>query len=230
MPRGATVTYLTLLVLWSLIGTGCATTYIPISREYRAQVHQMSRSDVTLSILFERFDPQRGTLRGGEESFNETMWPSEVPHHLGAYRTDTDLIYTNLYLTYSNDQLRELLIHELAHHIWFKAMSDTQRQGWTDYLAANPSPDQETVRRNYLHPQEFPAEDFAFTIQHARPADYRELEHLHLLTGQESDALVAEVTKFPRRPPAPGTPPAALHDSALNVVPLASPQGAQPGS
>lgn len=179
------------LLLLSLLMGGCTATYIPISWGMRDKVHQLSRSDLTLSILYERYDPKRETLAFAGSSFNEVMMPSEVKHHLGAYRPDTKLIYRNLFQEFTDQQLRDLMLHELAHHIWYGSMTSQQKYAWGAHLEANPTPLQDMVRRVYHRkPEDHPAEDFAFTLQYAREVDIEKLAKMQLLTDQERDKIL----------------------------------------
>ena len=194
-----------------------ATTYVPISWYSGDKVRGFSRSDPTLAILFDRYDPERKTLSGSGESFDEVMMPSEVEHHLGAYRQDTKLIYRNLYLEYSDRELRDLMVHEFSHHIWYTAMSQKQREEWGEHLNHNPSPLQTMVRHVYQNPAEYGTEDFAFTVEYARPVDIRELAQLQLITDEECDTMLAEL-----KPP---SQPAALMGGAATAA--ARPEWAQ---
>lgn len=169
---------------------GCATTYIPVSWGMTEKVQQASRTDVTLATLFNRYDPQRTTLRVNGKSFDEVMMPEQVKYHLGAYRRDTKQIYKNLYREYNDVELRDLLVHELAHHIWFNHMSNKQQNRWRRYLALNPSPLQVMVRSTYNRPAEWDSEDFAYVVEYARPDDLEELAKLEVLTRQECDKLL----------------------------------------
>lgn len=175
----------------SLILNGCAAVYVPVSWDYSNEVHKLSRSDVLLVILYDRYDPDRLTLRGSGASFQEVLMPVEVEHHLGAYRKDTKLIYRNLYNEYTTAGLRELIAHEFAHHIWFSSMTPDQREHWEDHLVRNPSPLQVMVRRVYARPADYAAEDFAFSVQSARPVDIKELAAIGLITIKERDTLLA---------------------------------------
>jgi hypothetical protein len=171
---------------------GCSATFVPISWGFGEKVQHLSRSDLTLVTLYNRYDPQRQTLRVGGESFNEVMMPSEVEHHLGAYRQDTKLIYRNLYHEFGDNDLRDLMVHELAHHIWFIFMSPQQRNDWQEHLALNPSPLQGMVRSLYSRPADHDPEDFAFTVEYARPIDIEELARLKIINDQERDAILKE--------------------------------------
>jgi hypothetical protein len=193
MPiRSVSVKFAAIFLLALLLG-GCATTYVPISWGIGEKVQQLSRSDVILTILFDRYDPDRRTLRVGGESFNEVMMPSEVQYHLGAYRQDTKLIYRNLYNEYSDNDLRDLLIHELSHHIWFNHMSPTQRAQWGEHLESHPTSLRDMVRRVYPRPADYDTEDFAFTVEYARTVDIEELTRLNLITVKERDVLLTKL-------------------------------------
>ncbi|HBG08202.1 MAG: hypothetical protein A2075_05405 [Geobacteraceae bacterium GWC2_58_44] len=181
-----------LILLLALLTGGCATTYVPISWGFGEKVQQLSRSDLTLAILFNRYDPDRQTLRVSGASFDEVMMPSEVMRHLGAYRPDTKLIYRNLYHQYNDQELRSLMCHELAHHIWFGSMTHKQREAWGLHLEANPTPVRAMVRRVYPRPADYDTEDFAFTVERARAVDIEALARMNLITAQERDALLSE--------------------------------------
>ncbi|MFZ4854822.1 MAG: hypothetical protein ACOYL3_00365 [Desulfuromonadaceae bacterium] len=175
----------------SLMLSGCAAVYVPVSWDYSNEVQKLSRSDMLLVILYDRYDPDRQTLRGNGASFQEVLMPVEVRHHLGAYRKDTKLIYRNLYNEYTTVALRDLLAHEFAHHIWFSSMTPAQHEQWEDHLVRYPSPLQTMVRRVYGRSSDYAAEDFAFTVEYARPVDIRELAAIGLITIKESDSLLA---------------------------------------
>ena len=178
--------------------SGCATTFVPISWDFGEKVQQLSRSDPTLAILFNRYDPLRNTLRVAGDSFDEVMMPSEVKYHLGAYRKDTKLIYRNLYKDYSDSDLRDLMVHEFAHHIWFGFMSSRQQEQRVEHLRLHPSLLQKMVRHVYHNPSEFDTEDFAFTVEYARAVDIRELARLNLISASECDTILAELaTRHP---------------------------------
>jgi hypothetical protein len=179
------------LLLLALTLGGCATTYVPISWSMGDRVRQLSRSDQTLALLFNRYDPARATLRVGGVSFDEVMMPSEVKYHLGAYRRDTKLIYRNLYQEFNDQELRDLMLHEFAHHIWFSAMTPKQQVRWGVHLEQNPSPLQTMVRQNYPLPSDYASEDFAFTVEYARPVDIEELARMNLITPAERDIMLA---------------------------------------
>ncbi|HEY5522818.1 MAG TPA: hypothetical protein VIK21_06470, partial [Desulfuromonadaceae bacterium] len=176
----------------ALLLSGCATTYVPVSWGFGEKVQTLSRSDLTLSILFERYDPQRKTLRVAGASFDEVMMPGEVKYHLGAYRPDTKLIYRNLYHDYNDQDLRDLIVHELSHHIWFSFMTPKQREQWGEHLAYNPTPLRAMVRRVYPLHADYDTEDFAFTVEYARPVDIQELARLNIITAQEGDAILSK--------------------------------------
>jgi hypothetical protein len=194
------------LLLLSLLLGGCTATYIPISWGMGEKVQHLSRSDLMLSILYERYDPKRQTLGVSGSSFNEVMMPSEVKHHLGAYRFDTKLIYRNLYQEYTDQQLRDLMVHELAHHIWYGHMTTQQKQDWASHLDENPTPLRDIVRRVYKRPEEYPTEDFAFTVEFAREVDVEELVRLKLLTEEERDKILKEMKTAKHPEIHPGEP------------------------
>ena len=190
------------LLLLALLASGCTTTYVPISWGLGDKVKEFSSSDPFLVTLFDRYDPERKTLRVAGASFDEVMMPSEVKYHLGAYRLDTKLIYRNLFQEYSDAQLRSLMLHELAHHVWHTGMSQKQREQWIDHLAAHPSPFQAMVRRVYPAGSDYNSEDFAFTVEHARAVDLEELARLQVLTAKERDALLGRrLMEGPAAPP-----------------------------
>lgn len=209
MPTG-TVFKFVMAALFVMVSSGCATTYVPISWDHREQVLQLSRTDRALSILFQRYDPQRQTLRLSGESFDEVMWPSEVQYRLGAYRKETKLIYSNLYKSYTDAELRSLLLHEFAHHIWFQHMLPKQRDEWVAHLERNPSPLQDMVRAVYHDPRDYDAEDFAFSMQNLRPIDILELAKLKVIGGAETEVLLAASRPVARLAIQPGTERANL--------------------
>ncbi|MBJ6748846.1 SprT family zinc-dependent metalloprotease [Geomonas anaerohicana] len=191
-------------VLVVLMLNGCATTYVPISWGQGDAVKKLSREDVFLSALFNRYDPDRTTLRVAGASFDEVMMPDEVKFHLGAYRPDTRLIYRNMFQQYSEQQLRSVLLHELAHHVWLTAMTSQQREDWRLYLAKNPTSLQDMVRNTYKQGTDYDSEDFAFTVEYARPADLEQLVTLKVITPQDRDKIMKE--KYPKNPEPPKGP------------------------
>jgi hypothetical protein len=194
MTGSARVYLASLLVL---LTAGCATTYVPVSWGLGDKVQRLSRSDLTLATLFDRYDPERKTLRIAAVSFDQVMMPGEVRYHLGAYRQDARLIYRNLYHDYSDRELRDVVLHELTHHVWFNFMSPEQRTRWRVHLLAHPTPLQEQVRRNYDRPASYDSEDFAFTVEYARPVDIEELVRIGIVTAQEGKALLQERARRP---------------------------------
>lgn len=198
--------YYVILIL-ALLSVGCSTTYVPISWGYGNKVKQLSQSDITLSTFFTKYDPDRKTLRVSGASFEEVMMPSEVKYHLGAYRPDTKLLYRNLYKKYDDQELRDVMVHEFAHHIWFSFMTSEQRFEWRKYLESNPSPLQVMVRSTYSNPEEHDAEDFAFTVEYPRQIDLEELAKLKVITPEERDALLKDLpSRQPPGLPMPATP------------------------
>ena len=193
-------------LLLALTISGCATTYVPISWGQGDLVKRLSREDLFLSTLFNRYDPDRNTLRVSGASFDEVMMPSEVKLHLGAYRPDTKIIYRNLFQQYTEGQLRSVMLHELAHHVWYSGMSAQQREDWRLYLATNPSRLQAMVRSTYKQGTDFDSEDFAFAVEYARPGDIQELATLKIITPEEREKIMT--LKFPpKRADLPQGPP-----------------------
>ncbi|QXE89846.1 hypothetical protein [Geomonas subterranea] len=192
-------------VLVALILSGCATTYVPISWGHGEKVKKLSTEDLFLCSLFNRYDPDRSTVRVSGASFEEVMMPDEVKFHLGAYRQDTKLIYRNLFQKYSDVQLRSVMLHELAHHVWYNGITPQQRDEWRQYLGNNPTPMQAIVRSTYKPGSDFDSEDFAFAVEYARPRDLEELARLKIITNEECARLMAE--KFPKQAESPKGPP-----------------------
>lgn len=193
--------------LVALMISGCATTYVPISWGQGDLVKKLSREDLFLATLFNRYDPDRTTLRVAGASFDEVMMPDEVKYHLGAYRQDTKLIYRNLFQEYSEKQLRSVMLHELAHHVWYNAMSADLRLQWSQYLSNNPTVLQAMVRSTYKAGTDYDSEDFAFTVEYARPGDIEELSKLKIITAEERDKLMKEALPAG---PATGSPKVPL--------------------
>jgi hypothetical protein len=187
--------YLTLLLLLIVLlcSGGCNTAYVPVSWGQGEQVRRISTSDPTLTALFNHYDPDHKTIRFTGSSFEEVMMPSEVKYHLGAYRPDTKLIYRNLYREYTEQELRDLMVHEFAHHIWFTFMTPQQRNGWRKHLILNPSPIQEMVRGTYGDPATWEAEDFAFTVQYSRPVDIEMLARLEVIKPDEKEIMLRQL-------------------------------------
>lgn len=194
-----------LCALIALVLSGCATTYVPISWGQGDTVKKLSKEDVFLAALFNRYDPDRSTVRVSGPSFDEVMMPSEVKFHLGAYRPDMKLIYRNLFQQYSEGQLRSVMLHELAHHVWYTGMTAQQREDWRQYLAKNPTPMQSMVRATYKQGSDYDSEDFSFAVEFARPNDLEQLTILKVITPEERDRIMKE--KFPKSPEPPKGPP-----------------------
>jgi hypothetical protein len=213
--------YLKMLVigLLVLLTGGCATTYVPISWGFGERVQLLSRSDLTLLTLFNRYDPQRTTLRVSGTSFDEVMMPSQVQFHLGAYRLDSKLIYRNLYHEYSDQELRDLMVHEFAHHIWFNFMSPEQRNQWCMHLDTNPTPLRKMVRYVYTPRDNYPSEDFAFTVEFARQVDIEALGSLKIISAQERTAILDQYPLVPHKGPPPGHSHLFAADTRLTTDP-----------
>jgi hypothetical protein len=192
--------YFTLLPLLIalLCSGGCNTAYVPVSWGQGEQVRRISTSDPTLTALFNHYDPDHKTIRFTGSSFEEVMMPSEVKYHLGAYRPDTKLIYRNLYREYTEQELRDLMVHEFAHHIWFTFMTTQERNAWRKHLILNPSPVQEMVRGTYGDPATWEAEDFAFTVQYPRIADIEMLGTLKVITPEEKEVMLKQLASRAR--------------------------------
>ncbi len=217
-----------LVITTTLLFSGCATTYIPVSWGMGERVQRVSRTDPTLTILFKRYDPERRTLRVIGDSFDEATMPSEVKHRLGAYRFDSQLIYRNLYLEYSDEELRNLMVHEFAHHIWFTRLSPTKRLEWKAHLERHPSPWQHLVRRVYNNPATYDAEDFAFTVEFAREADIEMLVRLKVISDVEGDELrkVAATADFAEEEPFPNR---CCHDMSNTLLFSGKKEESSPG-
>ncbi|WP_136515363.1 hypothetical protein [Geomonas edaphica] len=183
------------MLLLALMLAGCSTTYVPVSFGQGDLAKKLSHEDPFLRLLFDRYDPQRSTLSVSGPSFDEVMMPSEVKDHLGAYRRDSKVIYRNLYQEYTRDQLCSLMLHEFSHHIWYYGMKQEQRDAWRAHMAAHPTALQALVRSTYRPGSDFDTEDFAFTVEHARPVDLDELATLQIITPDDRDALMA--LRFP---------------------------------
>lgn len=177
-------------LLLTLALSGCAVTYVPVSWELPPQVRKMTFTDEFLKVLYQRYDPQRQTLRIDGASFQETMTPKEAKKRLGAYRQDTKLVYKNLYIKLDDTQLRDLIAHEMSHHVWFSFMKSAQREAWRKHLADNPSPLQEFVVKNYEDPATHDAEFFAFVVSNPRPIDLRKLAELSVISSEEAEAII----------------------------------------
>lgn len=209
--------------LLMLLVCGCATAYVPVSWGMGERVQRLSRSDVTLSMLFDRYDPQRETLRVRGDSFEQVMMPDEVKFHLGAYVPETKLIYRNLYKEYSDEELRDLMLHELAHHVWFSAMSPRKRAQWSEHLHYHPSPLQLMVRRIYPVPASWEAEDFAFTVEYARSVDINALANLDLISAPEREAMLADLSaKTAKRHPKEGVQQTAAAPPSASTARLSA--------
>jgi hypothetical protein len=163
----------------------CATTFILISWGMRDKVLRLSRQDAVLEILFRHYDPDRQTLRVDEASFNVVEMPHNDWRFEGAYRPQTRLIYRNLEIIPDDRDLRNIMVHEMAHHIWFCFLTKEQKERWCRYLQENPSPWQAVVRSVYQDRSLYDTEDFAYTVEFARKADVEELARLGVITEGE---------------------------------------------
>lgn len=169
----------------AMVLAGCATTFIPISWGMREKVLLISRQDAVLEILFRRYDPERVTLRVDGASFDIVEMQHDDWKYVGAYRQEQRLIYRNLETTLDDRDLRNVMVHEMAHHIWFGFLSAEQKKGWCRYLQGNPSSWQAMVRRIYRDERLHDAEDFAYTVEFARMADVEALARLGIISADE---------------------------------------------
>lgn len=169
---------------------GCATTFIPISWGMREKVLGLSLQDEVLRILFQRYDPERTTLRVAGESFDIVEGQHDDWRYVGAYRKEYRLIYRNLEAVLDDQDLRNVMVHELAHHIWFNFLTPVQKEGWCRYLQENPSKWQALVRRIYEDETLHDTEDFAYTVEFPRNADIEELARLGIITKDEMHSWV----------------------------------------
>lgn len=173
------------LLFIALLLTGCATTFVPISWGMREEVLRISRQDEVLNILFNKYDPERKTLRVDGPSFNIVEKPHETWKYEGAYRPDHKLIYRNSEVILAQENLRNVILHEMAHHIWFTYLSTDEKKMWLRYLKENPSDWQTMVRVLYKDSIQYDAEDFAYTIEFAREHDIQELVSLSVISEEE---------------------------------------------
>lgn len=164
---------------------GCAITFIPISWGMREKVLRLSQQDEVLCILFRRYDPERKTLRVDGASFDIVEMQHRDWKYEGAYRPEHRLIYRNLDAVLDDRDLRNVMTHEMAHHIWFCFLTAEQKAGWCRHLQENPSGWQTMVRRTYEDKRLYDAEDFAYTVEFPRKADIEALARLAIITEDE---------------------------------------------
>ena len=164
---------------------GCATTFIPISWGMRDKVLRISQQDEVLKILFHRYDPERNTLRVDGASFDIVEMPHKDWRFEGAYRREYKLIYRNLDVIPADSDLRNILVHEMAHHIWANFLTKEQKKGWCRHLQENPSRWQALVRSVYADAGTYDDEDFAYTVEFPRKVDVEELARLAIITEDE---------------------------------------------
>jgi hypothetical protein len=186
-----------LAVAAALFLSGCSVTYIPVSWGMGERVKEISSRDELLNILFTRYDPKRLLLRVDGESFNEVLTADEAKLRLGAYRPEKKLVYRNLEADLDDAGLRDLLVHEVAHHVWFNFMNLDQQADWVSHLVRNPAPWQMMVRLTYRNPKSHDPEDFAYTIQFARPADIEMLADLGLMSRDEATRVIRTIPPDP---------------------------------
>jgi hypothetical protein len=181
-----------LVMIIALLLTGCSTTvtYIPISWGMGEKVKNLTQQDEFLKVLFNRYDPERTTLRVSGESFYEVLTPDTAAKRQGAYRTATHLIYRNFEKKLSDQELRSVMTHEIAHHVWFNFLKPEQKTAWQAHLEKNPSEWQKIVRQDYPEKNLHAAEDFAFTIAAPRKTDIEMLASLGVISAKERDAVL----------------------------------------
>ncbi len=184
------------MIIASLL-TGCCSTvtYIPISWGMGEKVKNLTQQDEFLKALFNRYDQERITLRVSGESFYEVLTPADAAKRQGAYRAATHLIYRNLEKKLSDQELRTVMAHEMAHHIWLNFLKPEQKTAWQAHLEKNPSEWQTVVRRDYPEKNLHAAEDFAFTIASPRKTDIEMLAKLGVISEKERDGLLLTVTR-----------------------------------
>ncbi|HEX8960902.1 MAG TPA: hypothetical protein VF775_04950 [Geobacteraceae bacterium] len=164
---------------------GCATTFVPISWGMREEVLRLSHQDEVSQILFHRYDPERKTLRVDGASFDFVDMPHSDWRLEGAYRQETRLIYRNLEIVPDDRELRNIMVHEMAHHIWFYFLSKEQKEIWCHYLKENPTRWQAVVRKVYQDKRLHDSEDFAYAVEFPRHVDIGELVRLGVITEDE---------------------------------------------
>jgi hypothetical protein len=179
--------FVSLLVagIFATILAGCATTFIPISWGMRDKVLRLSQQDEVLKILFHRYDPERKTLRVDGASFDIVEMLHKDWRFEGAYRREYQLIYRNLEVTPGDSDLRNILAHEMAHHIWANFLTKEQKKGWCQYLQENPSRWQALVRSIYTDARSYDDEDFAYAVEFPRKTDVEALARLAIITEDE---------------------------------------------
>jgi len=197
VPRTREGFDMTLPTLWSVIAkltvaaamvvlVACAsTTFVPISWGMRDKVLSMSQRDEVLRILFQRYDPERKTLRVDGPSFELVDLPHSNWRFEGAYRAETHLIYRNLDISLEDPDLRNIMAHEMAHHIWSCFLNEEKKKEWGTYLAENPSHWQPVIRQAYRDVKVQSSEDFAYAVTFPRSADVRELATLDIISEEE---------------------------------------------
>jgi hypothetical protein len=193
--------FMPLLVIGIIVAilAGCATTFIPISWGMRDKVLRLSQQDEVLKLLFHRYDPERKTLRVDGASFDIVEMPHKDWRFEGAYRREYRLIYRNLEVMPADGDLRNILAHEMAHHIWANFLTKEQKEGWCHYLQKNPSRWQALVRSIYTDARSYDDEDFAYSVEFPRKIDVEALSRLAIITEDEMRRWVRVNT--PSEPP-----------------------------
>jgi hypothetical protein len=186
MPKKYIIYLITVFFL-----TGCVAMYVPISWEHGDQIHNIIDKDPLLSALYKRYDPDRLTLRG-PSGFDELMSPFEVKSHLATYNKTTYAIYINREVNFTDQQLKEIIIHEFCHHIWNIKLDNATKNKWYAYLRQHPSTIQRLVSLYYpLSNQN--VENFAFTLQFPQKEDIKELSTLSILNEEEANAVLSQM-------------------------------------
>jgi hypothetical protein len=183
-------------LLTALLTTGCVAMYAPIVWNHRAQVNDIVDTEPLLSALYKKYDPQRETLRG-PNGYDEQAFPSEAALRLASYNPLTKIIYINREFAFTDNQLKEVLVHEFCHHIWDNGLDKSVQSSWNEYLKQHPSPLQRLVGL-YYPPGRQEIENFAFTIEFPRKEDIKELVTLSILNESEAEAVLAKMAAEPR--------------------------------
>lgn len=176
--------------------TGCVAMYVPISWDHREQVYKIIDKDPLLSALYKRYDPEKVTLRG-PNGFDELMSSFEGKSHLAAYKKTTNVIYINREANFTDEQLRQIVIHEFCHYLWNTKFDNTIKIKWDTYLQEQSSTIQRLV--NLYYPQSSQnVENFAFTVQFPQKTDILELVKLSILNGTEANAVLGQMKIEPK--------------------------------
>ena len=171
--------------------SGCVTMYVPIVWDHREQVSKFIEKDPLLSALYKRYDPDKVTLRG-PNGFDELTSPFEAKTPLAAYKKSTNVIYVNREVNFTDEQLKQILIHEFSCHLWNTKFDNATKNKWETYLLRHPS----TIPRlvSLFYPQSSQnAENFAFTMQFPQKEDIKELVRLSILSEAEANPVLDQM-------------------------------------